>query len=250
MNKIGIEDNLNRDRIKKLLRIGLFASLMTGIGDFLLGYGPEVPGKSFASQMMANVSSVSDAQFIWGSLLGMLGLFLEGLAMFGIYRLMADKAPDYAHIYRSGIFGYIWLAPIGCHMNVGIYNIAYRYLCQYDQILADQIGNKLLFAFGMPVWILLVLFWLPAMIVQFKAFAQAKTPYPTYAKWFTVLPGCIPALSVSAVMGSDTVLGPALGTAFLSCGNAFMFGALLYTLPKEERFVQFKAELDQQPDNR
>ena len=50
----------------------------------------------------------------------MLGIVLERLACFGIYRLMADAAPRYAHIYRSGIFGYIWLAPIGSHLNMGI----------------------------------------------------------------------------------------------------------------------------------
>ena len=240
MNRIGIEDNLNRNRIKKLLLIGLFASIMTGIGDFLIGYGPEVSGHSFASQLMANVDGVSDTQFILGSLFGFVGLFLEGLAMFGIYRLMADKAPKYAHIYRSGIFGYIWLAPIGCHMNLGIFNIAYRYLKQYDLVLADQVLNKLLYAFSIPVWILLILFWLPAIIAQFKAFAESKTPYPTYAKWFSVLVGMIPALVIGMLIGKDSILGPAIGTTFLSCGNAFVFGGLLVTLPDEKRFESFR----------
>ena len=34
MNTIGIGHNLNRSRIKKLLVIRLFASILTGIGDF------------------------------------------------------------------------------------------------------------------------------------------------------------------------------------------------------------------------
>ena len=37
MNAIGIDRNLDRARIKKLLTIGLFASILTGIGDFILG---------------------------------------------------------------------------------------------------------------------------------------------------------------------------------------------------------------------
>ena len=36
MNTIGIDRNLDRARIRKLLAIGLFASIMTGLGDFLL----------------------------------------------------------------------------------------------------------------------------------------------------------------------------------------------------------------------
>ena len=38
MNTIGTDHNLDRLRIKKLLKIGLFASILTGIGDYLLGY--------------------------------------------------------------------------------------------------------------------------------------------------------------------------------------------------------------------
>ena len=39
MNTIGIDNNLDRPRIRKLLLIGLIASVMTGIGDFLIGFG-------------------------------------------------------------------------------------------------------------------------------------------------------------------------------------------------------------------
>ena len=128
MNTIGIDNNLDRPRIRKLLLIGLIASVMTGIGDFLIGFGEEMEVSGFAESVMANALNLSDTQLIWGGLLGALGLFLEGLAFFGIYRLMADAAPKYAHIYRAGIFGYIWLAPIGCHMNVGLLNYAYKNL--------------------------------------------------------------------------------------------------------------------------
>ena len=41
------------------------------------------------------------------ALLGLFGVVLEGLACFGVYRLMAAKSPKYAHRYRSGIFGYL-----------------------------------------------------------------------------------------------------------------------------------------------
>lgn len=240
MNTMGIDNNLDRARIRKLLVIGLIASLLTGAGDFLLGFGEEIRGTTLASNVMSNVMNVSDAQLIWGGLLGFVGLFLEGLAFFAIYRLMADAAPRYAHIYRAGIFGYIWLAPIGCHMNVGVLNIAYKYLLTVDPALADQVGNELLLAFCLPVWVLLVLFWLPALIVQFKAFAKGLTPYPTYAKWFNLFVGGVPALVVSMIIGTGNPWGPAIGTMFLSFGNAFTFGGLLGTLPSEERFTAFR----------
>ena len=101
MNTIGIDNNLDRARIKKLLTIGLIASIMTGIGDFFLGFGEELPTSNMAASVMANAPNLTEWQLIAGGLLGMVGLFLEGLAFFAIYRLMADTAPKYAHIYRA-----------------------------------------------------------------------------------------------------------------------------------------------------
>ncbi|MBR0390772.1 MAG: hypothetical protein IJK38_00470, partial [Oscillospiraceae bacterium] len=225
------------------LIIGLLGSVLTGAGDFLLGFGEEIRGSTLASNVMSNAMNLSDAQLIWGGLLGFIGLFLEGLAFFAIYRLMADAAPKYAHIYRAGIFGYIWLAPVGCHMNVGVLNIAYKYLLTVDPSLAEQVGNKLLFGFSLPVWILLVFFWLPMLVIQFRAFSKGLTPYPTYAKWFNLFVGGIPALVISMLIGAGNPWGPAIGTMFLSFGNAFTFGGLLVTLPSEAQVEAFRNKL-------
>ena len=94
---------------------------------------------------MAGAANLSDWQMITGSLLGFFGIFLEGLACFAVYRLMADAAPEYAHLYRAGIFGYIWLAPVGCHMNMGILNLAYKYLLQADAGLAAKAAEVVLY---------------------------------------------------------------------------------------------------------
>lgn len=243
MNTIGINHNLDRARIKKLLAIGLFASVMTGIGDFLLGYADEQQGVNFAASVMAGAPNLTDGQMIAGGLLGFFGIFLEGLASFAVYRLMADAAPKYAHLYRAGILGYIWLAPVGCHMNVGVLNMAYKYLLLADETIAYRAAQPLFYGFSLPAYLLLVLFWLPMMVVQFKAFAKGLTPYPTKAKWFTVLLGAVPAFVLCALAGPGTALGAAFGTMFLSFGNAFMFGGLLATLPSQERFDEFEKEL-------
>ena len=242
MNTIGIDHNLDRPRIKKLLTIGLFASILTGIGDFLLGYAENTAGVSLATSVMASAPNLADWQMIVGGLLGFFGIFLEGLSCFAVYRLMADAAPKYAHLYRAGIFGYIWLAPVGCHMNVGLLNLAYKYLLQADEALAAKAANPLFFGFGLPVYLLLILFWLPMMIIQFKAFSKGLTPYPKKARWFCVLIGAVPALVLSAILGPDTALGAGIGTMFLSFGNAFMFGGLLAAMPSQERFEEFERD--------
>jgi|GEM_PF-5835839 len=164
MNTIGIDRNLDRKRIRKLLIIGLFATVLTGIGDFLLGYGENTASGRFAASVMASAPSLTDSQMIAGGLFGFFGIFLEGLACFAIYRLMADAAPKYAHLYRAGIFGYIWLAPVGCHLNVGILNLAFKYLLQADGTLAAKAADRLFYGFSLPVYLLLVIFWLPMMM--------------------------------------------------------------------------------------
>lgn len=243
MNTIGITNSLDRPRVRKLLATGLGASVITGVGDFLLGFAEETRGTGLAANVLANAASASDAQLIWGGLLGLVGIFLEGLSFFGVYRLMADKAPRYAHAYRTGIFGYIWLAPVGCHMNVGLMTLAYKYLLTSDVTLAEHVGDELLMAFAVPVWILLVAFWVPMIVVQFRAFSKGMTPYPRYARWFNLIVGAVPPLVVAALLGPGTALGAAIGTTFLSCGNALTFGGLLATLPSEERFEEFRREL-------
>ena len=243
MNTIGIDRNLNRSRIRKLLIIGLFGSILTGIGDFLVGFGEGVSVSGLAESMMANAVNMTDAQLVAGGLFGAFGLLLEGLACFAVYRLMADASPKYAHIYRSGIIGYIWLAPIGCHMNVGVMNLAYKYLLPLDPSAASKLANIMIYGFCQPLWVLLIIFWVPAMIVQWKAFSKGYTPYPVKAKWFSVLTGMWPALIISFIIGPNTALGGGIGTMFLSFGNAFMFGGLLAVLPSQERFDEFEKEL-------
>lgn len=243
MNTIGIDHNLDRDRIKKLLTFGLIGSVLTGTGDFLLGFAAETSGTNLAASVMSGAPNLADWQMIAGGLLGLFGILLEGLACFAIYRLMADAALNYAHIYRAGIIGYIWLAPVGCHLNMGILNMAYKYLLQADETIAAKAAEPLFYGFSLPVYILLMIFWLPMMIVQFKAFSEEKTPYPKKARWFNVIVGAIPAYVLSAIVGPHTALGAAIGTMFLSFGNGFMFGGLLATLPEREQFDAFEREL-------
>ncbi len=251
MNTIGIRRNLDRKRIRKLLIFGVAGSIVTGIGDFLLGFGEEAPsqGSGLAEGLMANAVNMSDAQLIAGGLLGAFGLFLEGLAMFAVYRLMADASPKYAHIYRSGIFGYIWTAPVACHMNVGLMNIAYRYILSYDPASAAKVAKIMIYGFCAPMWAMLLLFWIPAVVVQFKAFAKGLTPYPKKAKWFSVPVGMWPALLLSVIAGPGSAIGGGIGTTFLNLGNLFMFGGLLATLPGQERFDEFERNLERITSN-
>ena len=132
---------------------------------------------------------------------------------------------------------------IGCHMNVGIFDFAYKYLLQGDVYIAEQAADKIIYGFGIPVYILLVIFWVPMIVIQFLAFAKGLTPYPKGAKWVNLIVGMIPAFVLSGIVGFHTALGAGIGTMFLSFGNALTFGGLLATLPDQKKFDQFESKL-------
>ncbi len=189
--------------------------------------------------MLSSAQNLTDVQLIAGGLLGMIGIFLEGLAFLVICRLMADAAPRSARFCRVSALAYIWLAPIGCHMNIGLLNYAYRTILELDPAIAATAARVMIYAFCVPVWVLLIIFWIPMIVLQFRAFSNGLTPYPRKARWFNLIVGMIPALVLAAIIGPHTALGAGIGTMFLCFGNAFTFGGLLATLPDQERFDRF-----------
>jgi len=239
--------NLDRDRIRKLLTVGLVGSVLCGIGDLLLGYGANVPMEGLAGALMGNAQNLTDAQLIAGGLLGLVGILLEGFGFFGICRLMVDAAPGPARLYRIGAILYIWLAPIGCHMNVGVINMAFKYLLEAGFEGAIDVANTMLVAFYVPIFVLLAIVWMPMLVIAFRAFGRGLTPYPIRAKWFNLVCGAVPALVVGGVLSAvgpgTEALGSAIATMSLSFGNALTFGGLLATMPTEKRFQEFRERI-------
>ena len=112
-NDIGISNELDMPRIKKLLSIGLFASVLHLAGDMILGWGVEDESFTGIFRMLSAYTSTSDGGIFAAALLGLFGMTLEGLSYFGIYRMIAPYSPKYAHAYRAGIFGYLMFGACG-----------------------------------------------------------------------------------------------------------------------------------------
>ena len=64
---------------------------------------------------------------------------------------------------------------------MGLLNMAYKYLLQADPALAAEAAKPLIYGFSIPVYILLVLFWVPMIVIQFRAFFTAMEAH---------FPGC------------------------------------------------------------
>ena len=121
-NTIGIDGHLDWKRIRKLFIIGLVAGIMVFIGDWLLGYGVADETLTGNERMLSAYLGLSDTRIFWSAFLGLIGIPLEGLCYFGIYRLMAERAPRLAHSFRSGVFGYLIFGACGVHVPCWIFD--------------------------------------------------------------------------------------------------------------------------------
>lgn len=225
-NEIGIPAQLDWPRIKKLLTIGLFAAVLHLIGDMILGWGREDEALEGIARMLSAYTGTSDIGIFAAGLLGMFGVTLEGLSCFGIYRLMAEKSPKYAHIYRSGILGYVIFGGCGFHVPT----CALAFLAKHFP--GEEAVWHYAAYFLLPAFALFWVFFLILVITQFKAFRRGLTPYPKWCRVFSMPVGMAAAMLLQ-VAGNYPITN-AISCAWISIGAIWMFGGLLATMKKAE----------------
>ena len=229
-NSIGISSELDMPRIRHLMKIGLVAAVMVLTGDMLLGYGAADSAVSGIPVTFARYLAVSDGRIFWSALLGMIGIPLECLCYFAIYRLIAYKSEKYAHTYRAGIFGCLIFAGCGVHVPccAVVYFLKKMYELNPDKAL--EMTMEYLTYFLAPATVLFVVFFFILTTTQIKAFAKGLTPLPRWAWVFSVLIG----LPMAAVLKIPNLpLTNALATGWISIGNLWMFGGLLLITGKK-----------------
>lgn len=218
-NDIGISRELDVPRIKKLLSIGLFASVLHFVGDMILGWGSEDETLTGILRMISAYTGTSDGGIFAAALLGLFGMVLEGLSYFGIYRMIAPYSPKYVHSFRAGIFGYLMFGACGYHVPT----CALVFLTKHG--LADEYILRYAAYFILPAFVLFWIFFAVLEIAQIKAFAGGHTPCPKWGWVFTMPIGMIFAM-LPSVCGNLPSFN-ALACAWIAFGNLWMFGALL-----------------------
>ena len=218
-NDIGISRQLDWPRIRHLFRLGLFGALLTLVGDMILGWGMEDEALTGLSRMLSAYTGTTDGGLLAAALLGLFGITLEGLCYFGVYRLMAERSPKYAHRYRSGILGYVIFGGCGFHVPV----CALVFLTKHG--LAAELIEQYAAYFVWPAFALFWIFFAVLVITQIQAFAKGLTPYPKWC-WVFSLPVGMAAAMLLNVFGNQPWVN-ALSCAWISVGNLWMFGGLL-----------------------
>ena len=224
-NTIGIDGNLDWKRIRKLFIIGLIAGVMVFIGDWLFGYGVADETLTGNERMLSAYLGLSDTRIFWSAFLGLIGIPLEGLCFFGIYRLMAERAPRLAHSFRSGVFGYLIFGACGVHVPCLAAVYVYNHLMEVSPEKAIELSMRFGTYFLLPAMIMFMIFSVIMWIAQIKAFATGKTPYPRWC-WIFSLPVGMAVAAFLNIFGNHAVIN-ALTAAWISIGNIWQFAGLI-----------------------
>lgn len=232
-NDIGIDSTVDWARIRKLLIIGLIAGCMVFAGDMILGYGVYNDSLTGLEKMLSAKITKSDTQLFWAAFLGFIGIPLEGLSYFGIYRLMAEQSPKHAHAYRSGILGILMFGGCGVHVPCVASVYFYKCLLRSGDIGALEKTIKFGQYFLLPGIILFLVFFITLIAVQISAFTKEKTPYPKWCWIFSLAFGVLVIL-LSKAAGNNAFFN-GLSTAWISIGDIWMTGGLLLTMNKAKR---------------
>ena len=230
-NNIGIDGNLDKKRISHLFKLGIFAALMVLAGDMILGWGVSDNSVSGIDKYFSRDLTVSNGRIIASALLGLIGIPLESLSYFGVYRLIASKSEKLAHIYRAGLLGMLGFGAftlVMCCAVIYYLNSVFK----LNPALASENTIKFALFFLMPVTVIFLPLFLTAAITQFIAFAKGMTPYPKWCCIFTFLAGLIIAVIIK-FFGNYSMVN-AITTGWISIGALWAFGGLLITMKKAD----------------
>ncbi len=216
---------LDRLRIRHLLKVGIAAALAVLAGDMLLGWGVSDPSVAGIPAPLTRYLSVPDGRIFASALLGLVGIPVEVLCWFAVYRMIRPYSGKEAHAYRAGIIG--CLAFGGCGVHVPCCMAVYLLKRFYADDPAAAPREILCWAgwFVLPATVVFLAFFLLAAVVQIRAFRSGHTPFPRRCWIFSVLAGAVWAVLMRLI--GDYPLTNALATGWISVGNLWMMGGLL-----------------------
>ena len=65
----------------------------------ILGWGTVDMSLDGMEQYFSRYTDVSDVRIFWSGLLGMIGIIMETMSFFGVYRIIASRSESYACIW-------------------------------------------------------------------------------------------------------------------------------------------------------
>ncbi len=220
-----MNERLDWPRIQHLLKLGILASLMVLMGDMLLGWGVSDPSATELPAMFTRYLSVSAGRIFASALLGLIGIPIECLCWFAVYRMIKSYSEKDAHAYRAGIIGCLAFGGCGVHVPCCMAVYLLKHFYADDPATAMQETLYFIGWFLLPATVIFLVFFLLAAIVQIRAFSSGHTPLPRRCWVFSVLFGFVFAVVMRTI--GNYGLTNALATGWISIGNLWMMCGLL-----------------------
>ena len=220
-----MDSDLDWPRIRHLSKLGVFASLMVLTGDMLLGWGVTDHSMTEIPALFIRYLTVPDGRIFASALLGLVGIPVECLCWFAIYRMIRPYSDKDAHAYRAGVIGCLAFGGCGVHVPCCMAVFLLKRFYANDPATAMEETGRFIGWFLLPATIIFVVFFFLAAVVQIRAFKMGHTPLPRWCWVFSVLFGLLFA-SLMKLIG-DLSLTNALATGWISIGNLWMMTGLL-----------------------
>ena len=225
-----MKQSIDWRRVAHLLKIGILAALAVLIGDMLLGWGASDPSVTELPAMFTRYLSVPDSRIFASALLGLIGIPIECLCWFAIYRMIKPYSEKEAHAYRAGIVGCLAFGGCGVHVPCCMAVYLLKRFYANDPATVQREALRWIGWFLIPATIIFCVFFFLAAIVQIRAFAAGHSPLPRRCWVFSVLFGLIWILLMRLI--GDYGITNALATGWISVGNLWMMGGMYYEAKK------------------
>lgn len=219
---------------RTLFYIGLFAAILVFIGDWMLGYGVKQANLSGLEGKLSTYMGKTDSVYLCSALFGLIGIVLEGLSYFGIYRLVKKESLKYARKLRIGIIGYLAFGACGVHVPCVMAAWLYSFLRTENPGIAYECVRKFAVYFMVPAIILFTIFCLYLIVVQIYIFAKGMTPYPKWCWVFNIGVGMAVTMAIATPF-RGYAWGNALAAAWISVGNIWQFLGLLLIMNRLQK---------------
>ncbi|SFB21695.1 hypothetical protein SAMN05216249_11381 [Acetitomaculum ruminis DSM 5522] len=231
LNNQYIKKEMDINKIKELLKLGLFASFLAFSGNMILGWGLKDERLTGILRELSLYSRLSNSRLFAGALLGLLGIFIQGLSYDGIYRLIEYKSKGHAKIFKSGVLGYIGFGACGVHVSLTALAYSNKYMQEHGIAVQTATSFAVIYItfFLLPSILIFFLSVIVLSAAQISAFINEFTPYPKWCSIFSLPLGMFMGILFS--LFGNTEFANALSSAFLSIGNIIMFAGLLLAMP-------------------
>ena len=217
---------MNREKAERWLKIGLFGSFLTLMGDCLIGAAKFPDGANMIEGYFAIALAMPAWRPILGGLIGFAGICLEFPALMTICPLIREKMPRGGRFYQLSMYVYLAVGGGAVHLPCGVFMWIYKTVAEAaGQEIGYDIALRYLLYFMLPTAVVFSVFFIGASAVQFIAFIRGRTPFPKWYCVFNLLFGKAVFNSVRQL--GNTALINGIGTSNMSLGAIIMFTALL-----------------------